>query len=363
MCIRDRYYNDNEHSDIVKYLISRGADIESCDLMDRTIIYIACDRQDVDMVEFLMKCHVNVNMYNAIGYTPLHVACERNNKRIVEILLTRSELLNNTTDIRGYTPLHIACQNDNIEIVKMLINNYAACGTNKIFDERMFRKECPSKLFEEIKKIYIPKELSLQIYDAVYYNQNDKVQKLIKYGADVNTRGQYTDVSILHNACNVGNINIVTMLVNHEDIDINIVQTHEKRCPTPIFYAIKFGHINIIKLLLEHGADIDIRNIQGNTVLHQAAMMGNIEIINLLIQNRAHIQAKCNDGLTALDYAAWNSDKDLMGVLLRAGALKSDKCHIDSDLLADNFPVDYKQDIIELQERYTRKKDGGINAM
>ena len=357
------YYDDNEHSNIVKYLISKGADIESCDLMDRTIMYIACDKQDVDMVDFLIKCGANVNMYNAIGYTPLHIACERNNNKIVEILLTCCQILKTTTDLRGYTPLHIACQNNNIEIVKLLIDNDAACGNNHIFDVRMFRKDCPSKLLEEIKRIYIPKELSLQIFDAVYYNYDDKVKQLIKDGADVNTIAPYTDISILHQACESGNINIVKMLINHPDININILQTYQKKYPTPIFKAVSSCHINIVKLLLEHGADIDIKNDDGETVLHLAVKQNSIKLTTLLISNRVHVTAKCNDGYSALDHAAWNNNSDIISILLRVGALKSDKCHIDSSLLSPDFPSYIKEMIIKLEERYIRKQEGGINAM
>lgn len=56
-----------------------------------------------------------------------------------------------------------------------------------------------------------------------------------------------------------------------------------------------------MKLLIENGAEINIKDNDGNTPLHYAAKRGFMGIIRLLVENGADINAKNNDGQTPND--------------------------------------------------------------
>ncbi len=63
------------------------------------------------------------------------------------------------------------------------------------------------------------------------------------------------------------------------------------------------GSLEIVKLLLEHGADPNGSNMYGSTALMWAVREGNLEIVKRLHQNGAYIslESVCGDG--AIDFA------------------------------------------------------------
>ena len=69
---------------------------------------------------------------------------------------------------------------------------------------------------------------------------------------------------------------------------------------TAIHFAAMKGHQEIVRCLLEAGADKDRADIHGNTPMRSAAMNGNEEILRLLLEagedkDRADIQAHAQD--------------------------------------------------------------------
>jgi ankyrin repeat protein len=71
----------------------------------------------------------------------------------------------------------------------------------------------------------------------------------------------------------------------------------------PIHSAASAGHTRIVKLLLDHGADANIREQAGYTALHAAAQNGDIETIRTLLFGGADLTLKSDDGKTAMDIA------------------------------------------------------------
>lgn len=88
--------------------------------------------------------------------------------------------------------------------------------------------------------------------------------ELIKQGADVNDR-DYAGNTALHDAALKGHIDIVRLLLdNGAEIDIRSGVTD---LDTPLIDAASHGHVDIVKLLLDRGADPRIYNAQGKTAL------------------------------------------------------------------------------------------------
>ena len=87
-----------------------------------------------------------------------------------------------------------------------------------------------------------------------------------------------------------------------------------------IFSAVRNQHVERVWLLLRKGADVNIRNINGQTPLHYAAFEGNAEIVKLLLENGALINSKDNFGLTPLHLAAYEGKLNTVSVLVRRGA-------------------------------------------
>ena len=65
---------------------------------------------------------------------------------------------------------------------------------------------------------------------------------------------------------------------------------------TPLYSAANKGYLEIVKLLIENGADINKSNNDGWTPLYSAADKGHLEVVKLLIENGADINKSNNNG-------------------------------------------------------------------
>jgi ankyrin repeat protein len=104
------------------------------------------------------------------------------------------------------------------------------------------------------------------------------------------------DESVLMLAALKGYLPLVKKLVEH-DADVN------KTGWTPLHYAASGGHVAVIEFLLENSAYIDAESPNGTTPLMMAAMYGSPEAVKVLIQAGADLTVKNQIGLSALDFA------------------------------------------------------------
>lgn len=104
------------------------------------------------------------------------------------------------------------------------------------------------------------------------------------------------DESALMLAALKGHVALVKLLVEN-DADVN------KPGWTPLHYAATAGNVPIIELLLDNSAYIDAESPNGSTPLMMAAMYGTPESVKVLIQAGADLNLKNQLGLTALDFA------------------------------------------------------------
>jgi serine/threonine-protein phosphatase 6 regulatory ankyrin repeat subunit B len=75
---------------------------------------------------------------------------------------------------------------------------------------------------------------------------------------------------------------------------------------TPLHEAADNGHVEIVRLLLQNGAEVNARGVWDMTPLHEAACNGHIDILHLLVENGANLEAQDNTGWRALHFAACN---------------------------------------------------------
>jgi ankyrin repeat protein len=111
--------------------------------------------------------------------------------------------------------------------------------------------------------------------------------------------------------------------------DVNAVYEHGRttslhrgqRRATPLHWAVSKGPIDMVKLLLEAGADVNVTNVYGDTPLHMAASESGleaVEITKLLIQKGADVNAKNNHSKTP-SAVAHSSNSDVAKLLRSHG--------------------------------------------
>jgi hypothetical protein len=107
----------------------------------------------------------------------------------------------------------------------------------------------------------------------------------------------------LHNCAKNGLTSSVKRLLSIRNINVNVkddVSGH-----TPLHYATNNGHIEITRLLLENGAEVNAKSNSGCTPLHWAAIIGHVDILHLLVENGANLEAQSKSGWRALHWAAY----------------------------------------------------------
>ena len=119
--------------------------------------------------------------------------------------------------------------------------------------------------------------------------------------------------SRLHIAAVNGNDDVVRVLLER-GADIN-ARTSTQR--TPLHIAVEKWHDEVVRMLLERGADVNARNMWQATPLHIAAFHGDDEVARMLLERGADINARTKDGETALDWANREGHTGV-GELLRA---------------------------------------------
>ncbi len=93
---------------------------------------------------------------------------------------------------------------------------------------------------------------------------------------------------------------------------------------TPLHLAAETNSIDIARLLIDSGADIEAKDNDGLTPMHWAAETNSLDLVRLLIDRGADIEAKDNDGLTPMHLAGETNSLDVVRLLIDRGANNDD---------------------------------------
>ncbi|MHB9146846.1 MAG: ankyrin repeat domain-containing protein, partial [Candidatus Amoebophilus sp.] len=217
------------------------------------------------------------------GQTLLHIAVKRRQLEFIKWLLSLGVKVS-ARDNRGNTPLHIACDKANREgedyeqVINLLLEQGAI-----LFIENNDRKT-PIDLADG------------KHYTILKSKEKDMLNKLRGLAQDYKSLLGLLDViNYSNNVC---------------------VQVHQGE--TLLHLAIQTNNIGIIKIVLQLGADIKMRNNSGDTALDLAVWGGNQEIINLLRENIGNVMpVPTNPNLVIdpsdleVDFFDESSDKEL----------------------------------------------------
>lgn len=138
--------------------------------------------------------------------------------------------------------------------------------------------------------------------DILQLSQTGNVQGVIQClqqnKETISTRDSWGGTA-LHWACDKGHLDIVHLLLQSgADKD---AKTHQNM--TPLHCACSAGHFDVIRALLQYGADKDAKNRDGWAPIHYAADEGHLNIVQLLVDNGADKNAKDKNNNNALLYA------------------------------------------------------------
>ena len=165
------------------------------------------------------------------------------------------------------------------------------------------------------------------MHDAIEVNNLNIVKLLVNKGIDVNqiAKGEdgtyYEGRSPLSLAVFKGNAEIVKFLLLH-DADVNMDEEPILYTAVDCYNNDKKNYLNIIKLILNAGTDIDIRysgSIRGSTPLILSILNGYTEVVKLLIEYGADVNYTDKKGKKPLYYAI-GGKQEIIKLLVDEGA-------------------------------------------
>ena len=265
---------------VAKLLLEHGVGVNTRRRDHCTPLHVASCFGKLEIVRLLLDHGADSNAETRRGLKLLHQVsfgmyeCQEDGVRIAELLLTHGA----EVDARNkdhWTPLHIACQNGKLEIVHLLLDNGA---------------EVNAETVDGLKPLH-------SLSYGEYRSQEDGVrvaQLLLERGADVNTR-RNDHRTPLHVASYYGNIEIVRLLLDHgADPEANA----EGNMGEKPLHKVSYGKyrspedgVRIAQLLLEHNADVNTRRNNRQTPLHIASYFGIVEMVRLLLDRGADPEA------------------------------------------------------------------------
>lgn len=180
------------------------------------------------------------------------------------------------------------------------------------------------------------------------------------------TNDEFVTSNEFISACEYGFIEIVEEYIKNKEIDINTEYCGCEFNHTGLMYAAINGHYEVVKLLLENGANPNIKALNGGTALILAsAKKENTNIINILLDYGSDINAMIEDdkmtGITSLFYAIHNNFENNVKVLLERGADPNIEAIIYGQL--ETSPLIYAMDLDNIGIAYLLIEHGSdINS-
>jgi quinoprotein dehydrogenase-associated probable ABC transporter substrate-binding protein len=214
--------------DRVKFLISKGADINKLNSQGAAALHTAARQKHPEMVKLLIDLHADVNEPDRDGMTPLLHAVMRDDVPTIELLLAHGANIEQLGP-EGFGPLAMAIAENKYEAAKSLMDHGANVNT-------------PSGN-EKLTPLMVAASQSAPAEGAMFLPGStrpiDIAQGLIERGADVNAKST--------------------------------------KGVTPLMIAATHNNPPMIGLLIQSGADVNAKDAQGQTAQDVAVINGNQE--------------------------------------------------------------------------------------
>jgi ankyrin repeat protein len=161
---------------------------------------------------------------------------------------------------------------------------------------------------------------TINLHNASCHGQYDKCLKLLSsnHGVDVNDRVHNGKTSLCAASEN-GHLDVVKLLIEH-GVDLDKATYGTK--VSPLFIASEKKRTEIVQVLLENGAMVDNLRDDWSSPLHIASEKGHAQIVEMLLRFDAKPNyARFTDGVTPLFMASEMGHTEIISMLIRAGAI------------------------------------------
>ncbi len=272
-------------------------------------IWIAALSGDLPMLDAELQRGVAVDARTEEAYTPLHIAAVFGQTAAVELLLSHNADVS-LADKHGNTALHMAVFLGHTDVVRALLAHGAdPLARNK---DGFSSIDCAGAPWTRDYEAHL-RQAEVEMKTPLDLNrirgERLTILKLL-VGGD-RAPDQASEPFVILNAAIAGDIQSIQ---NHLAGGRNLNVPEQVGGNTPLMLAATFGNRDAARLLIQAGADLEIRNKSGGTALHQACFFAQPDIVELLLDAGADPTSVNTYGVTPLELAPEQMDSDWKAV-------------------------------------------------
>lgn len=292
--------------DIVKYFAAEKADLKHQNLCGDTLCHLAAANGHMHIVNWLIQQKLEIDRPNYDRETSLHYAAKGGHQDITRALIVNNFKLD-SRDVDGKTPLHYAVEYGHLDIVKILHQSGADLHDKDYKGVTLVHIAAQYGEFDIIE--WAEKQyLKMDFLDAdkdspVHYAARNGHVRIIEYfykkGYNINEPNADKETPCFLGVIE-GHLNVVKYFYKKEILKLNVPNS---RGDYLVHIVAAGGYLDLIKWLIEKGADINFQDPDGNTPLHLAISCKNTEMIKYLKDKGADVNIKNKFNKSALTWS------------------------------------------------------------
>ncbi len=225
-----------------------------------TALHFACDKRQLGAINALLAAGADPAALDTVQWSPMHYCCRYGDLPSVKRILEADKDALTRVSTAGSTPLHVACEYGRLDMVEYIVEQGASCTVK---------------------------------------NSQERTPLMM--------------------ACRLGHAAVVKCVLDHAEIDLT---EKDEWGYTALHQAIEPGmSLDVVKILLEFGANITAKNEKEEITLHLAVWMQDQTIVKFLLElDPESVNATDTYGNTPLSFACYQNDIPMVSLLLDNGA-------------------------------------------